>query len=684
VTALPKKDFTSFDLYAVVQEIKPQLVDARVNNVYQLDAKTLLFKLHKVNQPPIQLVLEAGRRLHLTSYAQEKPQAPPAFCMTLRKYLPGAWISDLKQYEFERVVTFEFRAREGNIKLVLELFGEGNLILTKEQGEILQALFFKRMRDRNIVRNEVYQLPPSKAKNPFKVTKDDLAEGLKAAGDAEVVRAIVRLLGVGGLYAEELLLSAGVEKTKLCSVLGNDEVEAVFGALQGLLSSVSEKLEPNIVLDEADGFVDVAPVKLKRYEGFKQKSYSTFNEALDEFYVRVTAAEKAVAGIDVGQFRREAERLKRMIAEQERTLQEEDRKTAVDKRIGDTIYEHLNDLQALLERFAATWRQGGDLPAVVAQVKAAKKTGSMPDALFEGFDGRNLSITVSLGELSFSLSLRKSIYENATEFYDRGKRAKQKTSSVVAAMEDSRKKLADIEKQLSKVEALKAAAPAEAIEEVESRRVQTKEWFEKFRWFKSSEGFLVVAGKDVVSNEVLVKKYTDAYDLVFHVDIVGSPFAVIKTEGKEPGEATLAETAEFAADYSRAWRESMGAVDVYWVKPEQLSKSGPSGEFVPRGAFMVNGKRSWLRGTPLRFALGIVEGEEPYFIGGPVEAVKAQTKVYLVLVPGDLTGKDFLKQVLRSLLLKMPKEQREKLDKASIEDIREFVPYTKGRIAPNQ
>ena len=98
---------------------------------------------------------------------------------------------------------------------------------------------------------------------------------------------------------------------------------------------------------------------------------------------------------------------------------------------------------------------------------------------------------------------------------------------------------------------------------------------------------------------------------------------------------------------------------------------------------MVNGKRSWMRGTPLRFGLGIVETEEPYFIGGPVEAVKAQTKVYLVLVPGDSSGKDFLKQVLRSLLLKLPKEQRIKLGKASIEDIREFVPYTKGRISPN-
>ena len=46
------------------------------------------------------------------------------------------------------------------LRLILELFGEGNIILADEEGKILQALFFKRMRDRNIVRNEIYQFPP--------------------------------------------------------------------------------------------------------------------------------------------------------------------------------------------------------------------------------------------------------------------------------------------------------------------------------------------------------------------------------------------------------------------------------------------------------------------------------------------------------------------------------------------
>ncbi len=678
---LPKKDFTSFDLLAVISELKDKLVNSRINNVYQLDAKTLLFKLHKVNEPPMRLVLEAGRRLHLTSYSLEKPQTPPAFCMTLRKYLPGAWINNLEQYEFERIAIFHFQTKTGLMSLVLELFGEGNIILLGEKGEILQAVIFKKMRDRNIVRSESYQYPPSLGKNPFKVTPEEFDVGLKAAGDTEVVRAITRFLGIGGVYGEELLLRANIEKTKHCNSLTSTEIDAMFTVLQELLTSVmSQKLEPNIVLDNSGNFMDVLPFKLMRYESFKFQSYGSFGEALDEFYVRVTAAEKAAAGINVSQFKREADRLRRMIADQEEAIRDDERKMELDKQFGDAIYAHFNVLQVLLEKFSKVWREGKDLSTVVLEVVNSKKEGNIPEVFFESFDGKNLAINVKLNDLVFNLSLRKNLYENAAEFYDRGKRAKQKMASVVVALEDSHKKLLDIEKRLGEVEGLKTAAPAEAIEDLASRKVESKEWFEKFRWFTSSEGFLVVAGKDVVSNEVLIKKYTDTYDVVFHAEIVGAPFAVVKTGGKEPGGQTLKEAGEFAASFSRAWRESMGSVDVYWVKPEQLSKSGPSGESIPHGAFAVIGKRNWMRGTALRLAVGLVEGEEGKFVGGPVDAVKAKTKVNLVILPGDSEGKELLKQVLRSLTLKLPKEQREKIAKASIEHVREFIPYTRARI----
>ena len=669
---------------AVVLELQECIIDSRVNSVYQLDGKTLLLKLHKPDKPELRLVLESGRRLHLTSYVLEKPLTPPAFCMALRKYLRNSRLTSLEQYEFERIVVLSFKTSAGVVRLVLELFGEGNVILVGEDGRILQALSYKRMRDRNILCGEVFVFPPSSGKNPSKIGKEEFRSILKGVGDVEVVRAVARFLGVGGVYAEEALLRAGVDKTKHCDALGEKEIDSISDGLRALLSRVQTRdLEPTIVLDESDSLLDVVPFKLKRYEGFRLQSYEGFNEALDEFYARVTAVEKALAGVEVGRLQREAERLKRIIADQEKVMAEAEAKADRDKRIGDTIYAYSGDFQALLDKFSVGKQMGKNWNAVVSEVLSEKKAGLKPSVFFESLDAKGLTANVCVEGLIFGLELQRSLFENAASFYERGKKARQKLEGARAALEDSRRKLTEVEKKMHKAEELEQVKPAEAMQELAKHKVKHKEWFEKFRWFVSSDGFLVVAGKDATSNEVLVKKYTEDKDVVFHADIVGAPFVVVKTEGKKPSEQCLREAGEFAAAFSRGWREGFGSVDVYWVRPEQLSKGGPSGESVSHGAFVVRGERNWMRGTPLRIAVGVAISDRESRArigGGPVEAVRAKLNTYVVIVPGDVEGKELFNRVLTSLGRKLPRELRETVLNVSIEEIREFIPYGKGRI----
>jgi predicted ribosome quality control (RQC) complex YloA/Tae2 family protein len=680
-----KKEFTSFDVAAVVRELKEAILDSRVSNVYQLDSKTLLFKLHKPEKPVFTLVLESARQLHLTAYVLEKPLVPPAFCMALRKYLRNGWLTSVEQYEFERIVIFSFKTKTGGIRLILELFGDGNIILVSEKGEILHALTYKRMRDRNILRGEAFVFAPPSGRNPFKVSKEEFPEELRNFGDVEVVRALARFLSIGGVYAEEVLLRVRVDKTKLCNALVDSEVNAIFDSLQDLLSQVlSGKLEPCVILDEAGGFVDVVPFRLRRYEGFAVKSYESFNDALDEFYVRIAAVEKAATGLEVKELTRETERLKRIIESQEKALAEANTEAVKDRNIGDAIYAHTGELQTLLDRFLAAKEGGKEWNAIVREVLAEKRSGVKPSVFFESFDAKGLVINVCVDGLRFGLDLRERLLNNAGHFYERSKRARQKLEGAKAALEESRKKLVDVEAKIKKAEALEQVKPAEAMEELSKRKIKHKEWFEKFRWFTSSDGFLVVAGKDAVSNEVLIKKHTETGDIVFHADIVGAPFVVVKAEGKEPSEQCLHEAGEFAAAFSRGWREGFGSVDVYWVKPDQLSKGGPSGESVPRGAFVVRGERNWMRNVPLRIAIGVSANKEEGWArigGGPLDAVKAKADAYVIVVPGDLTGKELFKRVLKSLAGKVSKEVREAILDLSVEAIREYIPYGKGMVA---
>jgi len=684
VHGLRKKEFTSFDIAAAIKELKPLLSECRVNNIYQFTEKTFVFKLHKIGVPPIRLVIESGRRLHTTSYAEESPEEPPAFCMLMRRYLRDCWLDGIEQEEFERIVTLFFRTKTGPLKLVVELFGDGNLILTNGDNVIVQALEFKHMRDRDIKRSEVLVFPPSRGKNPFKVSLPELEDALRVAGASEVVRALAKFLGLGGVYAEELLLRANIAKSKPCNTLTSEEAKTVFEALQILLQPLCDgELEANIVLDQEDNYADVVPFKLKRYEGFQTQAYLSFNGALDEFYLRVTAVEKAAGSVEVEKLKLEAQRLRRMVADQEKSINDDDAEALRYKQIGDTVYAHLSELQAFQDALLKASNQGRDWSSIIAAVQAAKEAGKAPATYFESFDGENLALNLCIDDFRFGLSLRLSLYENANEYYERGKRAKQKAVGATVALNDSKKKLAEIELELQKAEELKSLKPAQIVEALSKRRIemQNKEWFQKFRYFTSSDGFLVVAGKDTVSNEVLIKKYTAPEDVVFHAEITGSPFVVVKAEGKPVSEQVLREAAEFAASFSRAWRENVGAADVYWVKVDQLSKSGPSGESIPHGAFFVVGKRNWFRNTPLQVAIGVVVGEEVTFVGGPIDAVKAKTKNYLVILPGDYQGKELLQMVMRSLTAKLSREQREKAGKTSIEQVREFVPYTKGAIS---
>jgi predicted ribosome quality control (RQC) complex YloA/Tae2 family protein len=684
VHLLRKKEFSSFDIAAAIKELKPLLTECRVNNIYQFTEKTFVFKLHKIDMPPIRLVIEAGRRLHTTSYAEESPDEPPAFCMLIRRYLRDSWLDGIEQEEFERIVTLFFRTKTGPLKLVVELFGEGNIILTNSDNVIIQALEYKHMRDRDIKRNEALVFPPSSGKNPFKVSLPELEEALKVAGSAEVVRAFARFLGIGGVYAEELLLRANIVKSKPCNTLTSEEARTAFEALQNLLQPLYDgKLESNIVLDQEGNYVDVVPFKLKRYEGFQTQAYLSFNAALDEFYLRVTAVEKAAGTVEVEKLKLEAQRLGRMVADQEECISDDNEKALRDKLIGDVVYAHLGELQVFQDVLLKASDRGSDWSSIIAAVIAAKEAGKAPATYFESFDGENLALNLSIDNLHFRLSLRRSLYENANEYYERGKWAKQKAEGATVALNDSKKKLAEIELELQKAEELKSLKPAQIMEALSKRRIemQNKEWFQKFRYFTSSDGFLVVAGKDTVSNEVLIKKYTTQDDVVFHAEITGSPFVVVKAEGKPISEQVLREAAEYAASFSRAWRENVGTADVYWVKVDQLSKSGPSGESIPHGAFFVVGKRNWFRNTPLRVAVGMDVGEEATFVGGPIDAVKAKAKNLVVILPGDYQGKELLQMILRSLMAKLSKEQREKAGKTSIEQIREFVPYTKGAIS---
>jgi predicted ribosome quality control (RQC) complex YloA/Tae2 family protein len=664
-----KDTMTSFDVAAATHEINELVKDAHVAKIYQIGIQTLLLRLRKPNIPRIQLLIEAGKRIHLTSYEHETPKKPSAFCMSLRKYLDNGVIKEVRQHEFERIAVIEVSTRQGDFQLVAELFGGGNVILVDPEAKILQAMTYKRMRDRNILRGEPFQHPPERGLNPLKLSRQEFLEITKLE-KTEIVKALTKFLSISGAYAEEILLRAEVNKKTLCSSLTEHELDGIFTQLQNIISIIEAgTVEPRIVSDEKNVWIDVTPVPLKKYGQFDQKEYSTFNSALDEYYTKITDVERGdEATVDVES---EVARYRRMLQRQEKALEALKEPITKNKNIGDLIYQHFGDLQSLLQKIMEKKRSGKSWEEIAAIIEEGKKAERHPDVYFHSLEPANQLLHVLVGNNVFSLNLRHSIQANADRYYSLSKKAEKKLRGAEKTLEETRAKIEETKKQVT--------IAKEAQQPLAKRR--KREWFEKYRWFRSSDGFLVIGGRDAITNEILIKKRMEPDDIVFHAEIVGAPFVLIKTEGKTAPEQTINEAAQLAASYSRGWREMLSAINVYWIHPDQVSKSPPSGQSLPKGSFMIRGTKNFVRGVPLQVAVGVKTDDDAIMvIGGPAGAIAHQTSAYVEIVPGDQKSAQIAKKIRHLLSTKVSEDLKRSVTAVPIEEIQRFIPLGRGKM----
>jgi len=227
--------------------------------------------------------------------------------------------------------------------------------------------------------------------------------------------------------------------------------------------------------------------------------------------------------------------------------------------------------------------------------------------------------------MEIELSLKKSIEENASIYFDKSKKAKKK-------LDGARKKLVQFQNELESLLSKKAEEKVKWEEEQEelerqAERKAKQPYYHKFRWFFTSDGFLVIGGRDATTNDIVIKKHADKDDWVFHTDMRGSPFFVIKAEGKKVGKASMQEVADATCTFSRAWRMGMQTQQVFYVKPNQCEKGS-----LPKGAFLIVGKTNYMQ-NKINCAVGITKDGD--IMSGPVEAIKKHCKDYVQVQQGN-------------------------------------------------
>ena len=723
-----KRELSSIDLAALVTELN-RYEGAKVDKAYLYDDDLLRLKLRDFDRGRVELMIEVGdvKRAHAADpdNVADAPGRPPNFAKMLRNRMSGADFAGVEQYEFDRILTFEFEREDQNTTLVAELFGQGNVAALDETGEVIGALSTVRLKSRTVAPGSQYEYPASRL-NPLDVSRGGFERHMRES-DSDVVRTLATQLNLGGLYAEEVCTRAGVEKETPIEEATDDQL----GALHDALSRIDERLrsgdvDPRVYEESVDGggedgddgrdprVVDVTPFPLAEHEDLPSVGFDSFNAAVDEYFYRLGNEETddgeapADAGASRPDFEAEIAKQERIIEQQEGAIEGFEEQAQAERERAELLYANYD----LVDEVISTVREAreNEVPwdEIAETLDAGAERGIPAAAAVVDVDGGEGTVTVELdeegdddgGTVTVELDASEGVEVNADRLYREAKRVEEKKAGAMAAIESTREELEAVKERKSEWEEQQAADDGSGGDgsdgddgEDDEAEYETDwlsrssipirspdDWFERFRWFHTSTGYLVIGGRNADQNEELVKKYMGKHDRFFHTQAHGGPVTLLKAAGPSESadpvdfsEETLREAAQFAVSYSSDWKDGRGAGDAYMVEPDQVSKTPESGEYIEKGSFVIRGDRTYFEDVACRIAVGVRCEPVTRAIGGPPPAIVDRAAASITFEPGMYAQNDAAMMAYRNLKERFA-DQSFVRKVASADQLQEFLP----------
>jgi predicted ribosome quality control (RQC) complex YloA/Tae2 family protein len=685
-----KKEISALDIRFLVRELQKTLVGGMIRKIYQYGragTKQLLFEVFTPGKGAFWLYVD-NNKLFLTKRKKATPQEPPSFCMFLRKHLMGKKIIGITQYGFDRIIEL---TTKDNI-LIFELFSPGNTILCDRSHNIIMPLEIQKWKTRTIRAKEPYKYPPYVI-NPFKLDFDELRKSLMKS-QKNLLAHLATSLGLGPVYAAEACTRAGLDGNGPANGVGLEPALQLHKAIETMDRS---KLKPMMY----ENIVSPFPLKMNEGKGSGRETES-FSDALDDFFseqeIQVVEEEKKAVVVE------EKERIERIIEHQGEASDKWERIEKESREKAELIYNYYSTVEEVLNGI----RKARDMNIPWSEIKEKIKQEAEGEAVKEIREGDGI-IVVELSGTDVEIDIRKSVEENAARYYEDAKWAKKKMLGAGQAMETQQMLQAQTDTQAEPAvqnhdplfvrtkDAIHVPAESditlqpEEVEPMPEPKPIKKLWYEKFKWFFSSNGLLVIAGRDAEQNETIIKKHADPADWAFHADIPGAAFVVIKKIGEdlspveleEIPDETRKEAAEFAAANSKAWSKGLGAIDIFSVPVNRVTKTPPSGQHLAKGSFMVMGERVWYRSVELKLCVGVKmdrERDTVRVISGPLMAVKKNSEYFVTIKPGFKKAIELARTIRNRILIKARPEDKYLIEKVSLEDIQNVIPAGMGEV----
>jgi len=665
----PKREVTSVDLVALVGELGGY-VGATVDKAYLYPEDLVRLKMRDYERGRIELLVQVGetKRAHVArpEHVEDAPDRPPNFAKMLRNRLAGADLAAVRQHGFDRILELEFRREDADTTIVAELFGEGNLAVLDENGTVVDSLSTIRLQSRTVAPGAQYGFPQTRL-NPLEVEFEAFAAAM-ADSDTDLVRTLATQLNFGGLYGEELCTRAGVEKTRDIADAGEAEYADIYDAMERLFERLERgDTDPRVYYEDGRR-VDVTPIPLQEYAHLESEAFDSFNAALDDYFTNLgePADTEARGETESGgpDFQAEIEKRERIIAQQEGAIEDFARQAEAERERAELLYAHYDLVDEILTTVREARAAGHGWADIEERLGQGADQGIEAAEAVIGVDEAAGTVEVAIEDTTVELDPQDGVEKNADRLYTSAKEIEEKREGALEAVEDTRAELAELQERKAAWEAgeldegdSEGDEPATDVDWLARPSIPVRkpeQWYERFRWFRTSDGFLVIGGRNADQNEELVSKYMERTDRFLHAQAHGGPATILKTsEPSEPSrevevpERSLEEAAQFAVSYSSVWKDGKFSGDVYMVDPEQVSKTPESGEFLEKGGFAIRGDRTYFEDTPVGCAVGITCEPETRVIGGPPGAIEDRAETSVRIEPGQYAQGDAAKRMYR-------------------------------------
>ncbi|AJM91537.1 hypothetical protein NPIRD3C_0319 [Nitrosopumilus piranensis] len=626
---------SGIELRYLVDKISKQVEDYYVSNIYGITKDSILFKLHHTEKSDLFMMISTYG-IWLTKVKIDQVE-PNKLLKRLRSDLLRLKLKKIEQIGAERIAYFTFEGFGKEFVLVGEFFGDGNILLCNNEMKILALQHSIDVRHRKLSVGLEYVQPPQSGLDIFNLSENDFEE-IKTT-DLVAAKWFGRTLGLPKKYVEGIFEMTNIDPKKIGNLLTNEEIKKIFGTTRKVVSDiVSENHNPVIVRNEK---TEVLPIQLGKVKAEITK-VNSFIEGLDTVFTQ-NIVEKGKSIQSSGSDKKIKE-LQTQISEQEKAIQTVKERSKSITNVANSLFEMISKGITSIEN-------------AVAQEILAKNNSKL-------ISEKGISLVVIQDE-KIKINTKASLQSIASTLFNE---AKKQSGAINSIEEIKSKTLKKLEKLQNKTESEK--------DSILVSEIRKKNWYERYRWFHTTDGFLVIGGRDAASNSAVVRKHLEKNDKIFHGDIFGSPFFIIKDAQNAP-DTSMNEVAHATVCFSRAWREGMYGVSAYWVNPDQVKKSAPSGEFLPKGSFTIEGQRNFIKSGNLKLAVGIIPQEEGYALTcGPPETIKKNSICYAIIEPQGIEMVDAAKKIR----IEFTKIHEEITKKISIDEFVRVMPAGKSQV----